>query len=160
MANSHSPFHYCSLQIGQSNTCIPANFSNTAMSSQVDSYTEIRILSGFLGHKHINWRPAPDTLHAKLAGSTVMQGDDLAVKLYFHLANLLNIKKDIVTAVTGTLGRENVTPVIVYSTNSRASTTSKKHSGSGKPFQAECPSSDDLKNRILHLPKYVFICTL
>ncbi|KAM5546230.1 hypothetical protein V8D89_000356 [Ganoderma adspersum] len=48
----------------------------------------------------------------------------MSAKPYIHLANLLNVKKDIVAAATGTIGRKDMDPVIIYSTNSKKSIAS------------------------------------
>ncbi|KAI1784941.1 hypothetical protein LXA43DRAFT_1100857 [Ganoderma leucocontextum] len=116
--------------------------------SLVDASTEIRILSAFLGHEHINWRP--DALD--IWSPAVTQADSTSAKPYIHLANLLNIQKDVVAAVTGIIDGESTTPAIAYSTNSRSSTTSKE------PFKrstitAARPSDVDLNGRILCLPE-------
>lgn len=123
-----------------------------------DVSTEIRILSAFLGHKHINWRP-DEIDHVKNPSSdSITKDGNLSAKPYFHLANLLNIQKDIVTAVTGTIDRPDTAAVIVYSTNSRSSTAKSKSEGafrSGRTIKAKFLSMDALEKEILYLPRYV-----
>ncbi|KAI1783434.1 hypothetical protein LXA43DRAFT_1132478 [Ganoderma leucocontextum] len=119
--------------------------SNEARPLLVDAPTEIRILSAFLGHAHINWKP--DTLDDRGLSATVTEAQVKSSKPYFHIANLLNIQKEIVVAVTGTIGRNDTAPTIVYSTNSKSSAASDDENDV-KPssVKTRCPTRNEVTN--------------
>ena len=86
----------------------------------VDAITEIRILSAFLGHEHIKWKPSPIDQFSHLE-VTEDKPQPESSKPYFHISNLLNIQKEIVVAITGDIGQNKHTGTIIYSTNSKSS---------------------------------------
>jgi len=76
--------------------------------------SEIRLYTSLLSGTKID---KPTTSSRKKPGSTPAQG---SIKPFSHLANLLNINKKAVVAITGSVDRQGVKAAIVFSSHSKS----------------------------------------